>query len=331
MNYVVAPALGRVGCKYGDHGLWAVGKGNFDEMIDEFGALSKQWIDIQLGRQGIGHETARLYRLFLADFEEHIGARTPIGDIQPIHVETWAAGVRKDGQPYKANSRNTRMKPIRGFFEWAVKSRLIDRSPAEDIGQARVGRHLAKGLSRAEVERLLWVADIRDRTIILAGLHLGLRREEIAGMQVTNWDRSDGMFFVVGKNDKERAVPVSEEMGQAMQTWVDLGLGGRRVGPFWPSTRNRAGVLKKDHVARIVKIRAAEAQVEATTHTLRHTCGVDLSDAGVPPAAIQAWLGHESLRTTGIYMVPRHLQAYANLRHYLPDGLKAPGLLDDAA
>lgn len=291
-------------------------------MNTEFGALANRWLNNRANR--FDPETMRIYRMFMSEFAEHVGD-VDVADIDVFDVEEWMAKPKRDGTPYQPNSLNTRMKPIRGFFNWAVDLGLIDRSPARTIGQAAVPDEEPQGLTQDEVTRLLWVSDFRDRTIILVGLHLGLRREEISLMEVQHWTRDDNMFHVKrGKGKKYRVIPVADECQMALETWIDLGLDGRRRGPLWPSVHHSSGRLQKGNISRIVKVRAAQAQVEATAHTLRHTCGTDLSAAGVPQAVIQAWLGHKDIRTTGRYTVPRHYAIYANVRSYLPTGVDLP-------
>ena len=43
---------------------------------------------------------------------------------------------------------------------------------------------------------------------------------------------------------------------------------------------------------------------EVTPHTLRHTFGKNLVDAGVPLDRVASLLGHESVDTTRIYTTP---------------------------
>ena len=55
----------------------------------------------------------------------------------------------------------------------------------------------------------------------------------------------------------------------------------------------------------MVKKYAYQAQLEdVTAHTLRHTFGKNLVDAGTPLDQLATLLGHESLDTTRIYVQP---------------------------
>jgi site-specific recombinase XerD len=57
------------------------------------------------------------------------------------------------------------------------------------------------------MRRLLAVADVRDRAILLLLLDCGLRVSEAAGLRLGDL-RPDGTLKVMGKGAKERIVPV---------------------------------------------------------------------------------------------------------------------------
>jgi integrase/recombinase XerD len=67
--------------------------------------------------------------------------------------------------------------------------------------------------------------------------------------------------------------------------------------------------LSRDAVRRLVVRHAATAKTACPSmankavspHTLRHSCAMQLLEAGVDTAVIALWLGHESIRTTDIY------------------------------
>jgi integrase/recombinase XerD len=44
-----------------------------------------------------------------------------------------------------------------------------------------------------------------------------------------------------------------------------------------------------------------------TAHTLRHSCAMNLLQAGNDVAVIALWLGHEQVSTTSIYLNSREL------------------------
>ena len=129
------------------------------------------------------------------------------------------------------------------------------------------------------------------------------------------------MLKVFGKGGKWRAVPLSSEVIEAMQTYfAHRGLNqditsNPPATPFIASATGEGAVttsaLSKSlraffsGIGQTLKNEGrhieAKAFERATVHWLRHTCGSHLALAGVPLNIIQRLLGHTSLQTTSIY------------------------------
>ena len=78
--------------------------------------------------------------------------------------------------------------------------------------------------------------------------------------------------------------------------------------PLFPTSRG--GHLSRDAVERLLAKYAARAEhtcpslhgKRLSPHVLRHTSAMQLLDAGVDTSVIALWLGHETIRTTQIYL-----------------------------
>lgn len=297
-----------------------------EKMSPTISAVSEEWIRSRLARREINPNTAYNQKQLLADFAEFVGQDRQLAEIRRSDFEDWLGQPRNDGTPYTAQSINSRSNPVRAFFRWAAETGAVDRNPTAGVPRAKAPKRQKKGLSENDVQRMLWAAGLMDRTMILVGLHLGLRRAEIAQMRLEHWDRRDEVLYVIGKGNRERTLPVAGEVAEAMHLWCDMGLRNVRTGPFWPSNNHHADQISIEHVGRRIKTVANDAGVKATAHSLRHTCASDLVRAGVPLPIVQAWLGHASVSTTGLYVVPGagELRAYGSRRAYLPAGLSVP-------
>ena len=70
-------------------------------------------------------------------------------------------------------------------------------------------------------------------------------------------------------------------------------------------TGQRGNPLQPSGIYYLIKRYAYDARLEdVTPHTLRHTFGKNLVDAGVPLDRVAQLLGHESVDTTRIYTTP---------------------------
>lgn len=157
-------------------------------------------------------------------------------------------------------------------------------------------------LSRAEVWSLLdRVRNPHARMSLILMYTCGLRVSEALRLRVQDID-SQRMVVSVrnGKGEKDRSVPLPQ------QTLVQL-----RV--YWaqyrPATWLFAGPngeppKRSDGVRGCLKAARRETPLRKKVgcHTLRHSYATHLLEAGVHLRAIQALLGHRSLKTTFIYL-----------------------------
>ena len=62
---------------------------------------------------------------------------------------------------------------------------------------------------------------MRDRAIILLLARLGLRASEVANLKLTDIDWKNGRLAVAGKSRREEWLPLTQEVGDAIITYVE--------------------------------------------------------------------------------------------------------------
>jgi len=213
-------------------------------------------------------------------------------------------------------TRNSRLAAVHSLFNFAAlrhpeHADLITRVLA--IPPKRAPRPLISYLTTAEITALLATPDLgtrlgrRDRTLILVAVRTGLRVSELSSLR--RCDVEFGLHTAVsciGKGRKHRTTPIDAQTAKILRTWMDES-GGGPTDPLVPGPRGEP--LSRDAISRIVRrhVTAAAASCptlaakRVTPHVLRHSCAMQLLDAGVDVAVIALWLGHESIRTTDMY------------------------------
>lgn len=157
-------------------------------------------------------------------------------------------------------------------------------------------------LSVAEVQRILSCLRRPSYRVCLSTIYsCGLRLLEGVRLQVDQID-SDRMVLHLrqAKGNKDRYVPLPEwTLGQLRGYWLS------HRNPVWlfPGAREWSQPLDASGVQRAFRAALQESGINkaASVHTLRHSWATHLLEAGVNLRLIQAWLGHTSLTTTGIY------------------------------
>lgn len=222
----------------------------------------------------------------------------PITAFSPLRLEAWIA---IDLGHLTPESRNAYCSTYRTFWRWAVVAGLTDDNPWLPISRARKRERLPRSVTPELAADILAVASDRARTMILLGLHCGLRVAEIAGLHRESWDRANGTLIVTGKGSRDRVIPVPPECTAGLEAWC----GGVYAGPMWASQRNgakrRTGITPGT-VARVMLEASWLVGAHVTSHQWRHTFALTHALAGTPMPILQRLLGHASLASTEIYL-----------------------------
>lgn len=265
--------------------------------------------------------TATDTRYHLTRFAESCGD-IPIANVRVHHIERWIASL--DVAP---TSLRTRLSCVRTFLRWCQARGWIDRDPTVGIRGPRVRTAPARNLSRSEVQAALACApDARARLILLLMVQEGLRRAEVARLTFADLDRGDQLLKVIGKGEKTRFVPISDETLSALRAYVSEH--PMSAGPIIRSYTHPRQGIGPSYVTGIVDRILRDAGVKhaafdgVSAHAFRHTCANDMLDAGAEQRDVQEWLGHEQLSTTDRYTKRRRaarLRNAAEDRRYLDD------------
>ncbi len=214
-------------------------------------------------------------------------------------------------------TRNVRLAAVHSFFRFASfrhpeHAALIQRVLA--IPQKRFDRALVTFLTRPETEALIAAPDCstwtgrRDRTLLVVAVQTGMRVSELTRLACQDVHLDTGAHLRChGKGRKERITPLTTPTVAALRLWMQERQG--QPGDALFST-SRGRPLSPDAVALLVSKYAVVAQQscpslhgkQVSPHVLRHTCAMQLLQAGVDTSVIALWLGHEQVETTQIYL-----------------------------
>ena len=216
-------------------------------------------------------------------------------------------------------TRNQRLAAIHSlarFIEMHSPEHIVWSGQIRTIPMKRTQREPITYLDKPEVEALLQAADAetalgrRDHAILLFLYNSGARADEAAQLTIADLDLArpirKGLSSVrlLGKGRKIRPCPLwpntagelaALTTGRPPTEHVFLNRRGQ------PLTRFGIYGLVKRHARRAAKNVPSVTHKRVSPHTLRHTTGTHLLQAGVDINSIREWLGHASLDTTNIY------------------------------
>jgi len=216
---------------------------------------------------------------------------------------------------YKPATVNRYLCAVRGVLKAAWRLGQIsgeDYQRAADV-QSVIGDTIPAGreLSPGELSALMAVcgddptaAGVRDGAIIALLYSSGLRREELARLELTDYDPETGRLKVTGKRSKERLVYLTNGALYAMADWIAI-RGSEPGALFWAVNKGgnmTPGRMTPQAVYNLLVKRAGQAGVkEFSPHDMRRTFVSDLLDAGADIATVAKMAGHSSVNTTARY------------------------------
>lgn len=169
-------------------------------------------------------------------------------------------------------------------------------------------------LNQAQVKALLaicgdGIVGQRDRLVLGLLVGAGLRREELANLRFDDvklqpvGDRFRTVLDVEGKGAKNRVVPISDRLTNALDEWGKrVGHKGRIVRSLGRS-REPKGSMSPVAIFNVVQKRGAMiGKPDLAPHDLRRTYAQLGYEAGIPITQISRLLGHASVATTQRYL-----------------------------
>jgi integrase/recombinase XerD len=204
---------------------------------------------------------------------------------------------------------NRRLAALRKFFGWAKATGLVADEPTVAVKGIESSLRSPKALEQRELSKLLHIVERhgskRDQAIVLTLRHTGLRVSELCALRFGDLelgDRKGSVTVRSGKGGKYRVVPLNVDARRAITAYLAV---RPAVGDDHLFIGQRREGLRPAAVEDLVRKYARLAGLEdVTPHTLRHSFGKHLLDAGESLVAVAALLGHSRLETTAIYTHP---------------------------
>jgi site-specific recombinase XerD len=143
----------------------------------------------------------------------------------------------------------------------------------------------------------------RDFAILLMLVRLGMRRGEVAALQLDDIDWRSGELLVRGKGSSVERLPLPVDVGEALADYLRHGrpedAEGREV---FVRVKAPPRALTPPGVSQVVVGAARRAGLgQIGAHRLRHTAATELLRAGAPLVEIGQLLRHRAELTTAIY------------------------------
>ena len=254
--------------------------------------------------------TIKAYKNDLNQF--HAFCQESGNDGMDLHFKTirsWVVSLMESG--YSSRTVHRKLTSLRSYCKYLIRLGEMEANPLDRVLKPKMSKRIPSFVDEAGMDRLLEDHDFgddfagtRNKLVIDLLYQTGMRRGELISLKTDSMNQSGESVKVKGKRNKERIIPVSRELVEAIGTYLDL---------------RRSVVEEPDHgillitdkgkpayeklVYRIVNkyLSLVTTLDKRSPHVLRHTFASHMLNRGADLNAIKELLGHANLSATQVY------------------------------
>ncbi len=260
---------------------------------------------LHLENKNFSANTVKSYRADLQEFTDYLSKRkqnTLEAFTSPV-IRSFLASLPQD---YARNTVLRKIAALRSLAAFLLCQGKLARNPFKLLPAPKREKLLPKFLTLPETDRLINTAGnthfaARDKALFELMYSSGLRRSEVTGLKIRDVDFFNGVVRVLGKGNKERLVPVTDEALYAIKYYLSTRPNPQPQDALFLNAHGKP--LTGDGLAFIFKNTAIAAHLarKVTPHSLRHSFATHLLNNGCDLRSLQEMLGHKTLAATQVY------------------------------
>lgn len=227
-----------------------------------------------------------------------------VSEISPMFIRSWLAEMKEEGM--ESRSLNRKISALKSFFKYQLKNGVIGQSPMTTIASPKLNKRLPVFVEEKDIKTLFDHVEFSDdwkgrteKLVMQLFYSTGMRLSELIGLKESQLDVSLSQIKVLGKGNKERIIPISQELVKALHDYIkDKPIAGTKLfqtekgKPLQP---RQVYAFVKQHLAAVTTIQ------KKSPHILRHSFATHLMNNGADLNAVKELLGHSSLAATQVY------------------------------
>jgi len=274
------------------------------------GKLTQTYLDYLLFQRKFSEHTVKAYENDLNQFSNFLSIQFDCSNLamaKKSMVRSWLVELVE--QKHSPRTVNRKLSSVKSFYRYLLKEGEVNSNPASTLKNLKLPERLPKAVSLKEANGIFDSMDFEGSyeevmaNVVLSLLyHTGIRRAELISLKSANVDFSKRQLKVLGKRNKERILPLGDELLDHLMRYdklkTELGLSGES---FF-LTKSGNPLYDKWVYRSVNKILGAYSLVDQKSpHVMRHSFATHLLNQGAELNAIKELLGHKNLSATQIY------------------------------
>ena len=230
-----------------------------------------------------------------------------VEDMTAREVRAWQMEHMDSGEA--AGTVKRRLSSVSSWLRWLRRRGWLESDIMAKVSAPKQPKRLPVFFKQSETEHLydegIFGDDFwgrRDALMLRMLYETGIRRSELAGLKEGSVDMGALTLKVLGKRNKERIVPIENELAHNISDYIALKK--QTVGETeWLFVGKRGGQINVSQIYSAVKryMSSLSNADRISPHVFRHSFATHILSEGGDLEAIRQLLGHEDLSTTEIY------------------------------
>jgi integrase/recombinase XerC len=256
--------------------------------------------------------TLRSYHDDLAQFYNYLElkfGKIASKDINHQYVRSWLAGLKEENKTSKTINR--KISALKSFFKYQIKMGLIDQTPMSKVISPKLNRQLPDFIKPEDAEMLIaslqntesW-KELNTKMLIHLFYATGMRLSELINLKENQIDLSRKQIKVLGKGNKERIIPISQQTITTIKEYVQQKKKEFEFSEDALIVTEKGKKMYSKYAYLLVKgflSNEVKTLNKKSPHVLRHSFATHLANNGANLYAIKDLLGHSSLAATQVY------------------------------
>lgn len=275
--------------------------------------MIERYLEFLINVRGCSVNTAETYRSSLSCFAKFCRIRKQNPSWSSVDVDdivSYVYYMRSRG--LSARSVNVFLAASVSFFDYLCRFHGLAKNPAVMVDKIKEPKRLPKVIEQSVFDEFFSffskpseMAFMKHSFYVSICLmyYAGLRASEVLTLTWSNI--KDRHMRIIGKGNKERIVPVCDELQLVLDEWYDRQLGFIGEKPALVVSNEDGSAVSGSFFRRMVKnvLMSCGCPYElAHPHALRHSFATRMASLGLSLLSLQKILGHSSLNTTQVYV-----------------------------
>ena len=272
-----------------------------------------RYLEFMINVRGCSVNTAETYRSSLSCFAQFCRIRKQNPSWSSIDVDdivSYVYYMRSRG--LSARSVNVFLAASVSYFDYLCRFHGLAKNPAVMVDKVKEPKRLPKVIEQSVFDEFFsFFSRPSDMAFMKHSFYVsiclmyyaGLRASEVLTLSWMNI--KDRHMRIIGKGNKERIVPICDELQLVLDEWYDRQLGFLGEEPALVISNEDGSAVSGSFFRRMIKnvLMSCGCPYElAHPHALRHSFATRMASLGLSLLSLQKILGHSSLNTTQVYV-----------------------------